>query len=65
MNVFNRAMTILLFVTLMIVVPIVMIFPDTTISFLHAFLSAVSSGLNVFNRVILIVVGIICFIICG
>jgi len=65
MNVFNRAMTILLFVTLMIVVPIVMIFPDTTISFLHAFLSAVSSGLNVFNRVILILVGIICFIICG
>jgi len=65
MNIFNRAMTILLFVTLMIVLPIVMILPDAVIALLQQSLSAAASGMNNFHRVILILLGVICFIICG
>jgi uncharacterized alkaline shock family protein YloU len=65
MNVFNRAMTILLFLTLMIVVPIVMVLPDAVIALLQQFLSTVSSTMNNFHRVILILLGVISFLICG
>jgi hypothetical protein len=65
MNTFNRAMTILLFVTLMIVLPIVMILPDVVITLLQQFLSAVLLGMNSYYRVILILLGVISFIICG
>lgn len=65
MNVFNRAMTILLFVMLMIVVPVVFIFPVPIIGFLQGSLAAILTGLNTFHRVVLILLGIITFIICG
>ncbi len=65
MNIFNRAMTILLFATLMIVLPVVMILPDAVIALLQQFLSTVSSSMNNFHRVILIVLGVISFVICG
>jgi hypothetical protein len=65
MNHFNRAVTVLLFVVLMIVVPIVMIIPDTIIAFLQQSLSVLSSGMNVFLRVIMVLAGIIFFIVCG
>ena len=65
MNAFNRAMTILLFVTLMIVVPIGLIFPDAVIGFVQQFLATGLLGLNTFHRVILILLGMITFIICG
>ena len=65
MNVFNRAVTVLLFVLLMIAIPIWMFMPDQAIGIGQSFLGAVSSSLDVFRRVVLILVGIICFIICG
>jgi hypothetical protein len=65
MNVFNRAMTILLFVTLMIAAPTVMIFPDMVIALLQQFLSTVSASMNILYRVILVLLGIISFVICG
>ncbi|NIN65051.1 MAG: alkaline shock response membrane anchor protein AmaP [Anaerolineae bacterium] len=65
MNVFNRAMTILLFVVLMIVVPAILIFPDAMIAFLQQSLSLLWSGLNVLVRVVMVLAGIIFFIVCG
>ena len=65
MNVFNRVVTILLFVMLMIIIPLVMILPDVVIPLLQQFLSTVGLPVNAFHRVILILVGVISFIICG
>lgn len=65
MNAFNRAVSILLFVTLMIVVPIALIFPDAVMGFVQQFLAPGLLGLNTFHRVILILLGMITFIICG
>ena len=65
MNVFNRAVTVLLFVLLMIAIPIWMFMPDQAIGIGQSFLGAVSASLDVFRRIVLILVGIICFIICG
>lgn len=65
MSVFNRVITILLFVVLMIVVPLFLIFPDAMIAFLQQFMSVLSSGLNVFLRVVMVLAGIIFFIVCG
>jgi hypothetical protein len=65
MNVFNRAMTILLFVSLMVVAPIVMILPDAVMSVLQRFLTNVAASMNIFHRVLLILLGIVTFVICG
>jgi hypothetical protein len=65
MNIFNRTVTILLFLTMMIVVPMVMILPDAVIGLLQQFLTGVSASMNNFHRVILILLGVISFIICG
>lgn len=65
MDIFNRAMTILLFVVLMIVVPVVTIFRDTIIAFSQGLLSAAALAMNNFHRLVLILVGIIAFIVCG
>lgn len=65
MNVFNRAVTILLFVTLMIVVPVLLILPAQIAGLAQHYLDAVSSGLNLFHRAVLVLVGIMVFIICG
>jgi hypothetical protein len=65
MNVFNRVVTSILFVTLMIVVPVLMILPSQIASFLQQYLGFVSSGLNLFHRAVLVLVGILAFIICG
>lgn len=65
MNVFNRVVTILLFVTLMIAVPILMILPTQIAGLVQQYLEVVSSGLSVFHRAVLVMLGIISFIICG
>ena len=65
MNAFNRVMTILLFVTLMIIIPMVAIFTDGTLGVLQGFINAASAGMSIFYRVILILVGVISFLICG
>jgi predicted RND superfamily exporter protein len=65
MNLFNRIVTILLFVVLMIVVPFAMIFSQPVMASTQQFLEAASSSLNTFQRIILILLGIIVFIICG
>ena len=65
MNLFNRAVTILLFVVLMIVVPFAMIFSQPVMAWTQQFLEAASSSLNTFHRIILMLLGIIVFIICG
>jgi hypothetical protein len=65
MNVFNRVVTIVLFVTLMIVVPVLMILPSQIAHFLQQYFEAISSGLNLFHRAVLVLVGILVFIICG
>jgi hypothetical protein len=65
MNVFNRVVTTILFVMLMVVVPVLMILPSQIAGFLQQYLSAVSSGLNLFHRAILVLLGILVFMICG
>jgi hypothetical protein len=65
MNVFNRVVTILLFLALMIVIPFIMILPDTAIGSVQLFLGSLTGGLSIFHRVVLVLLGIICFIICG
>jgi uncharacterized alkaline shock family protein YloU len=65
MNLFNRVVTILLFVTLMIAVPILMILPTQIAGLVQQYLEVVSSGLSVFHRAVLVMLGIISFIICG
>ncbi len=65
MRVFNRVITVLLFVVLMIVVPVFLIFPDAMIAFLQQSLSVLRSGLNIFLRVVMVLAGIIFFIVCG
>jgi len=65
MNLFNRVVTILLFVTLMIAVPILMILPTQIAGLVQQYLDGVSSGLSVFHRAVLVMLGIISFIICG
>ncbi len=65
MNVFNRVITFLLFVALMVIVPTVMIFPDAVIALLQQMLIVLSPALNTFYRVILAILGVICFIVCG
>ena len=65
MNLFNRVVTILLFVTLMIAVPILMILPTQIAGLVEQYLDGVSSGLSVFHRAVLVMLGIISFIICG
>jgi hypothetical protein len=65
MNLFNRVVTVLLFVTLMVVIPLVLILPETAIGSVQLFLGSLTGGLSVFHRVVLVLVGIICFIICG
>jgi uncharacterized alkaline shock family protein YloU len=65
MNVFNRAVTVLLFVKLMIVVPVLLILPAQIAGLAQQYLDAISSGLNLFHRAVLVLVGIMVFIICG
>jgi uncharacterized alkaline shock family protein YloU len=65
MNLFNRVVTILLFAALMIAIPVVLVFPDPVLACLQPVIGSVSGGLSIFHRVVLVLVGIICFIICG
>jgi hypothetical protein len=65
MNLFNRAVTVLLFLALMLVIPVVLILPETAIGSAQLFLGSLTGGLSLFHRVVLVLVGIICFIICG
>jgi hypothetical protein len=65
MNLFNRVVTVLLFATLMIIIPVLLVFPDPVLAYLQPVLGSVSGGLSIFHRVVLVLVGIICFIVCG
>jgi len=65
MNIFNRVVAVLLFVKLMIVVPIILILPAQIAGLAQRYLGAVSSGLNLFHKAVLVLVGIMVFIICG
>jgi hypothetical protein len=64
-NAFNRAVTIVVLLLLMIVVPMVTLLPDVAIGVLQRSLVAVPASLSTFHRVVLILLGIICFIIGG
>ncbi len=65
MKLFNRVVTILLFLALMIAVPIFMILPAQIAGLLQQYLKFVSSGLSLFHRAVLVMLGIISFIVCG
>jgi hypothetical protein len=65
MRLFNRVVTILLFLALMIAVPIIMILPAQIAGLVQQYLQFVSSGLSLFHRAVLVMVGIISFIVCG
>jgi hypothetical protein len=65
MNLFNRVVTVLLFVVLMIAVPILMILPTQIAGLAQQYLEVAASGVSVFHRAVLVMLGIISFIICG
>lgn len=63
MSLFNKVVTVLLFLALMVVVPLVLILPQEAIAVIQQVLTGVSSGLTTFHRVVLVLIGIICFIV--
>ena len=63
MNLFNRVVTILLFLALMVVVPLVLILPQPAIVVIQQVLTGVSSSLTTFHRIVFALTGIICFIV--
>ncbi len=65
MRLFNRVVTILLFLALMIAVPILMILPAQIAGLVQQYLEFASSGLSLFHRAVLVMLGIISFIVCG
>jgi len=65
MNLFNKVVTILLFLALMILVPLALILPQPILGGAQQILASVSASITTFQRVIFLLVGIIVFIICG
>jgi hypothetical protein len=63
MNLFNRVVTILLFLALALVVPLVLVLPQPVIAVVQQVLMGVSSGLTTFHRIVLVLIGIICFMV--
>jgi hypothetical protein len=65
MSVFNKVVTVVLFLLLMVAVPLTLIFPDAIIGLAQQLLPAVAASLTTFQRVIFALMGVIGFIVCG
>jgi hypothetical protein len=63
MNLFNKLVTILVFLALMVVVPLLLLLPEPAIAYTQQVLTGVSPGLTTFQRVIFLLMGIISFIV--
>lgn len=65
MNLFNKVVTVVLFLVLMVVVPLVLILPQPMLGAVQQVLASVSASITTFHRVVFVLVGIIVFIVCG
>jgi len=65
MNLFNKVVTVVLFLVLMIVVPLVLILPQAMLGAVQQVSASISASITTFHRVVLVLVGIIVFIVCG